>query len=141
MAEEPVEDYIYVSRAGADAILPYLRLPVEHPEVFHFILLPVTAVILAYSNAHQGTDKAVASLCITHNIYFQVIDAPRASGGQAAFGAFFGKLAKMRGDSAGGNVVFIVRYCERQYARGAYHGDPEFLPRLLWAHQVAQIQP
>jgi hypothetical protein len=130
MAQGVEEEYIYVNERGAEALTPYLRLPMEHPEVFHPTLMPVTSVILAYSNAHQGTDKAVISLCITYGLQFRVIDVPRPSAGMAGVGAFFGRLSQARAEAAASNTVFIVRYCERQYARGNYQTDPEFMTKL-----------
>ena len=139
MAQGAEEEYIYVSKRGAEALTPYLRLPMEHPEVFHPTLMPVTSVILAYSNAHQGTDKAVASLCITHGLEFRVIDVPRPTTGMAGVGAFFGRLSQARAEVAARNTVFIVRYCERQYARGNYQTDPEFMTKLDAAMKKAAL--
>ena len=123
-------DHIYVSERGANAISGYLRLPLEHPEVFHSDLFPVTGVVLAYSNPHQGTAKAIASLCVTYGLPFEMIDVPRTSGGPQALAQFFATLAEKRVQNASTSTIFIVRHCERQFTRGDYNSDPEFFHKL-----------
>lgn len=130
---EPVDDddrgpYIYVNARGANALLPYLKSGVERPDVYPPNLVTPPAVLLAYSNTGQGTAVAVAAMCLDNQMTFVTIQVPKPGPGSNA--RFFTTLQAKRAEYAGTDTVFIIRNCERNYARGDRSADPAFFEEL-----------
>lgn len=121
------DQYIYVDDKGEAALTPYLRLPLEHPEIYP-PLAPANRVLLAYSAKYQGTPLAIGSICVKHAITPVFITVPTLS--VNAISAFFAKLAVLRQENASNNRVFIIKHCERNFVRGDYHADPDFFQKL-----------
>ena len=126
--------FIYTSSAARDAMLPYLKFPMEDPSVFY---RDFPRLLLAYSAAGQGVPLSVAAMC--NEVPDLEVAVLRYTHNPGACPAIISEMLTRRRARADQNVVFIIKHTERAYRRNTLSSPaPSFFVQL---HDVMHQRP